>query len=35
MNVLDNKQRAMGVDSLINAETVKYYSMEDYEVRFM
>jgi len=33
MNELDNKQRAKGVDSLLNAETVKYYSMEDYEVQ--
>lgn len=33
MNELDNKQRARGVDSLLNAETVKYYSMEDYEVQ--
>ena len=33
MNILDNNQRAIGVDSLINAETVKYFSMEDYEVK--
>ena len=32
MNLMDNKQRARGVDSLLNAETVKYYSMEDWEV---
>ena len=30
---MDNKQRARGVDSLLNAETVKYYSMEDWEVQ--
>ena len=33
MNEFDNKQRARGVDSLLNAETVKYYSMEDWEVK--
>ena len=33
MNIYDNKQRARGVDSLLNAETVKYYSMEDWEVK--
>ena len=33
MNLMDNKQRARGVDSLLNAETVKYYSMEDWEVQ--
>jgi len=32
MNLMDNKQRARGVDSLLNAETVKYYSMEEWEV---
>ncbi len=32
MNIFDNNQRAIGVDSLINAETVKYFSMEEYEV---
>ena len=32
MNEMDNKQRARGVDSLLNAETVKYYSMEEWEV---
>lgn len=32
MNESDNAQRARGVDSLLNAETVKYYSMEDWEV---
>jgi len=33
MNIFDNNQRAIGVDSLINAETVKYFSMEEYEVK--
>ena len=32
MNEMDNKQRARGVDSLLYAETVKYYSMEEWEV---
>jgi ATP-binding cassette subfamily B (MDR/TAP) protein 7 len=32
MNEADNKQRARGVDSLLNAETVKYFSMEAWEV---
>ena len=32
MNDADNKQRARGVDSLLNAETVKYFSMEAWEV---
>jgi len=32
MNEFDNKQRARGVDSLLNAETVKYFSMEQWEV---
>ena len=33
MNEADNKQRARGVDSLLNAETVKYFSMEAWEVQ--
>ena len=32
MNTADNKQRTTSVDSLLNAETVKYFSMESYEV---
>jgi ABC-type transport system involved in Fe-S cluster assembly fused permease/ATPase subunit len=32
MNEADNKQRARGVDSLLNSETVKYFSMEAWEV---
>ena len=32
MNLADNEQRTKGVDSLLNAETVKYYAMEDWEV---
>ncbi|CAL4080451.1 unnamed protein product, partial [Meganyctiphanes norvegica] len=32
MNLADNEQRARGVDSLLNFETVKYYGAEDYEV---
>jgi ATP-binding cassette subfamily B (MDR/TAP) protein 6 len=31
MNLADNKQRTLGVDSLLNAETVKYFSMETWE----
>ena len=33
MNTADNEQRTTSVDSLLNAETVKYFSMESYEVR--
>ena len=32
MNTADNEQRTTSVDSLLNAETVKYFSMESYEV---
>ncbi|KAK7071417.1 ATP-binding cassette sub- B member 6, mitochondrial, partial [Halocaridina rubra] len=32
MNQADNEQRARGVDSLLNFETVKYYGAEEYEV---
>jgi len=32
MNTADNEQRTTSVDSLLNAETVKYFSMEAYEV---
>ena len=32
MNTSDNEQRTTSVDSLLNAETVKYFSMESYEV---
>ena len=32
MNTADNEQRTVSVDSLINAETVKYFSMESWEV---
>ncbi|XP_063853359.1 ATP-binding cassette sub-family B member 6-like [Scylla paramamosain] len=32
MNLADNEQRARGVDSLLNFETVKYYGAENYEV---
>jgi len=31
MNLMENDQRAKGVDSLLNAETVKYFSMESWE----
>ena len=31
MNVKENDQRTKGLDSLLNAETVKYFSMEDWE----
>ena len=31
MNLKDNEQRAKGVDSLLNFETVKYYTAEKYE----
>jgi len=31
MNLADNEQRTKAVDSLLNAETVKYYSMERWE----
>lgn len=33
MNLADNEQRARSVDSLLNFETVKYYSAENYEVQ--
>lgn len=33
MNLADNEQRARSVDSLLNFETVKYYTAEDYEVK--
>lgn len=33
MNLADNAQKARSVDSLLNFETVKYYSAENYEVR--
>nr|XP_046260747.1 ATP-binding cassette sub-family B member 6 isoform X2 [Scatophagus argus] len=33
MNDQDNKAKSRAVDSLLNFETVKYYSAEDYEVR--
>lgn len=32
MNLADNAQKARSVDSLLNFETVKYYSAESYEV---
>lgn len=32
MNLADNAQKARSVDSLLNFETVKYYSAETYEV---
>lgn len=32
MNLADNAQKARSVDSLLNFETVKYYSAEAYEV---
>ena len=32
MNELDNKARAISVDSLLNYETVKYYGCEEFEV---
>merc|ERR1719334_86490 len=32
MNTADNEQRTTSVDSLLNAETVKYFSMEEWEV---
>jgi len=32
MNTADNEQRTTSVDSLLNAETVKYFAMEDWEV---
>ena len=32
LNTADNEQRTASVDSLLNAETVKYFSMESYEV---
>merc|ERR1719189_1297642 len=32
MNAADNDQRTTSVDSLLNAETVKYFSMESWEV---
>jgi len=31
MNLAENDQRTKGLDSLLNAETVKYFSMEDWE----
>ena len=33
MNLMENDQRAKGVDSLLNAETVKYFSMESWETK--
>jgi len=32
MNLADNSARAKCTDSLLNYETVKYYSAEEYEV---
>merc|ERR1719427_2418605 len=32
MNAADNEQRTTSVDSLLNAETVKYFAMESWEV---
>jgi len=32
MNTADNEQRTTSVDSLLNAETVKYFAMESWEV---
>lgn len=32
MNLADNAQKARSVDSLLNFETVKYYTAETYEV---
>jgi len=31
MNLMENDQRTKGMDSLLNAETVKYFSMESWE----
>jgi len=31
MNLMENEQRTKGMDSLLNAETVKYFSMETWE----
>ena len=33
MNSADNEQRAKGVDSLLNFETVKYYGAEQFELK--
>ena len=33
MNLKENDQRTKGLDSLLNAETVKYFSMEDWETQ--
>jgi len=33
MNLADNNQRTRSVDSLLNAETVKYFSMEEWEAQ--
>lgn len=33
MNLSENEAEAIGVDSLINFETVKYYAAEDYEIK--
>lgn len=32
MNLKDNKMKQKAVDSLLNFETVKYYSNEEFEV---
>ena len=32
-NLKENDQRTKGLDSLLNAETVKYFSMEDWETQ--
>lgn len=33
MNLADNNMESLSVDSMLNFETVKYYSAEDYEVK--
>ena len=33
MNLMENEQRTRGVDSLLNAETVKYFAMESWEAQ--
>ena len=32
MNLADNEQKAQNVDSLLNYETVKYFSAENFEI---
>jgi ABC-type transport system involved in Fe-S cluster assembly fused permease/ATPase subunit len=33
MNECENKSTSIGVDSLLNYETIKYYNAEDLEVQ--